>query len=91
MLEDPRARSKVTDFFYHWLDLDLERDLMKDEKIYPDFDQYKISDLRRSMDMFIEDVVWSDKSDYRELLLSNYIYLNQRLGTVYGKLSLIHI
>lgn len=85
MLEDPRARSKVTDFFYHWLDLDLERDLMKDQKIYPDFDQYKISDLRRSMDMFIEDVVWSDKSDYRDLLLSNYVYLNQRLAAVYGK------
>ena len=49
------------------------------------FDQYKISDLRRSMDMFIEDVIWSDKSDYRELLLSNYVYLNQRLAKMYGK------
>ena len=85
MLGDPRAKSKVIDFFYHWLDLDLERDLMKDKKVYPDFDQYKISDLRRSMDMFIEDVIWSDKSDYRELLLSNYVYLNQRLAKMYGK------
>ena len=85
MLEDARARSKVIDFFYHWLDLDPERDLMKDDKAYPDFDHYKISDLRRSMNMFIEDVVWSKKSDYRDLLLSSHIYLNQGLSGVYGK------
>lgn len=85
MLEDAKARSKVIDFFYHWLDLDLERDLMKEDKVYPDFDEYKISDLRRSMNMFIEDVVWSEKSDFRNLLLSNYIYLNRGLAGVYGK------
>ena len=85
MLEDPRTRSKVIDFFYHWLDLDPERDLMKDNKIYPDFDLDKIADLRRSMNMFIEDILWSESSDYRELLLSSHLHLNQELAEFYGQ------
>ncbi|MEM7603039.1 MAG: DUF1588 domain-containing protein, partial [Verrucomicrobiota bacterium] len=35
--------------------------------------------------LFIEDTVWSDRSDYRKLLLlSDEVYINRRLGEVYG-------
>ncbi|HUG18145.1 MAG TPA: DUF1588 domain-containing protein, partial [Planctomycetaceae bacterium] len=42
------------------------------------------ADLRVSLDLFLDDVVWSDRSDFRNLLLSNEIYLNGRLAKYYG-------
>ena len=52
MLSDSRSKSKVLDFFYHWLDLDYGRDIAKDKNVYPGFDSEKISNLKRSMDIF---------------------------------------
>ena len=69
MLTDSRSKSKVLDFFYHWLDLDYGRDIAKDKKVYPGFDFEKISNLKRSMDIFIEDVFWSERSNFNELFL----------------------
>ena len=85
MIDNPRTKSKILDFFYHWLDLDYERDVAKDAKIYPAFGDKKIADLRESMNMFIEDVFWSKDSDFRELFLSKYLYLNKGLASTYGK------
>jgi hypothetical protein len=84
MLKDPRARAKVNDFFRHWLEMEAAEDVSKDKSTFPDFTETVLSDLRTSLDMFIEDVVWSPKSDYRELLLADYLYLNSRLAKLYG-------
>jgi hypothetical protein len=43
-----------------------------------------LADLRTSLDLFVEDVVWSESSDYRQLLLANYLFLNDRLAKFYG-------
>ena len=43
-----------------------------------------VSDLRVSLDLFLEDVVGSEASDYRQLLRANYVYLNGRLAPLYG-------
>ena len=85
MLKDPRTRTKILKFFHHWLDLDSERDLRKDSAAYPDFDQAKIAHLRRSLNLFIEELVWSEKSDYRQLLLAKHLPLNGDLAKFYGK------
>jgi hypothetical protein len=34
--------------------------------------------------MFVDDIVWSDKSDYRQLILANHWFVNQRLAKFYG-------
>ena len=85
LLEDPRAKSKILDFFYHWLDLDYGRDISKDAKIYPEFDAAEIGSLKKSMNIFLEDVFWSDRSDFKELFLANYLYLNRDLSEMYGE------
>ena len=85
MLQTPKARSKVMAFFHHWLEMDSERDLLKDKKLYPDFDEGRIADLRHSLNLFIEEVVWSNTSDYRQLLLAKSLPLNASLGKLYGK------
>jgi len=84
MLQDPRARSKVRAFFLQWLRVDHFPDLTKDTARFPGFDRQIASDLRTSLELFIDHVVWSERSDYRDLLLSEEVFLNGRLAGYYG-------
>ena len=83
MLDDPRARAKIGGFFEHWLEME-ERDLAKDKSMFPEFDEAVIADLRESLMRFIDEVVWGERSDYRDLLRADYLLLNQRLAKLYG-------
>lgn len=82
MLANPRTHEKIRSFFHQWLEIE-ERDLAKDREMFPEFDESVVADLRHSLDLFLEQVVWSDRSDYRELLLADYLLLNQRLRKIY--------
>jgi hypothetical protein len=82
---DPRARAKMDGFFHHWLELDHAAETAKDPKAFPNFDQATLADLRTSLRIFLDETVWSEKSDYRELLQADYLYLNPRLAKIYGK------
>jgi mono/diheme cytochrome c family protein len=84
MLSDPRAWYKVREFLWLWLKLDHVPEIVKDEKRYAGFDAAAALDLRTSMDLFLEKVVWGDESDYRRLLTSQTVYLNGRLARLYG-------
>ncbi|MGJ8698278.1 MAG: DUF1592 domain-containing protein [Verrucomicrobiaceae bacterium] len=84
MLGDTRARSKMKNFFYQWLNLAEKDDLSKDPQAFPGFDQALIADLRSSLDLFIDSVVWTDQSDYRLLFTTENVFLNQRLANFYG-------
>ena len=83
MMADPRTKSKLQRFFHHWLGLAEKEDLGKDAKLFPGFDEAVVADLRTSLDLFIEDVVWSETSDYRRLFTEDKIYLNDRLAKLY--------
>jgi cytochrome c553 len=84
MVADPRAALKVHDFFMQWLKVDQVPELAKDSKRFPGFDPTVATDLRTSLELEIESIVWSDKSDYRELMLSDKTFLNGRLAGIYG-------
>jgi hypothetical protein len=83
MLNDPRARAKINDFFLIWLKVEQAGDLAKDGKRYPGFDQAAASDLRASLELFLDETIWSEASDFRQLLLADHIYLNGRLAPFY--------
>ncbi len=85
MVADPRAKAKLHGFFHHWLELEHAENTSKDPKSFPGFDQEVLSDLRESLLQFIDQVVWSEKSDYRELLQADYLLLNERLAKFYGQ------
>ena len=57
---------------------------MKDAKKFPDFDPALAADLRTSLELFLDDVVSSEASDFRQLLLSDDLFLNGRLAKFYG-------
>ncbi len=83
MLKDDRARYKMRGFFHDLLPYHEATDLTKDSEAFPEFDAKLLSDLKTSLDLFIDDVVWSEASDYRELLLSNEMFMNPRLAKFY--------
>ena len=84
MLADPRARAKMRVFLHQWLQVNRSEDFSKDAQLFPGFTPDLVSDLRTSLNVFIDDVVWSASSDYRQLLLADYLWLNQRLAQFYG-------
>jgi hypothetical protein len=84
MLNDPRARTKLRGFFLRWLQLDQVAELQKDPKTFPGFDGTAVSQLRISLELFLDEVLWSPASDFRQLLLADHMYLNGRLGQLYG-------
>jgi hypothetical protein len=84
MVSDTRAHAKLHEFFLQWLRIDRTPELSKDTARFPGFDRAAASDLRTSLELFLEDVLWGKDSDYRQLLLADYLYLNGRLARWYG-------
>ena len=84
MIRDPRAKAKLRGFFDHWLDTSEADEIAKDPKAYPGFDAALVQDLRTSLNHFVDSVVWSEASDYRQLLLSDELHLNAALRRYYG-------
>jgi Protein of unknown function (DUF1592)/Protein of unknown function (DUF1588)/PA14 domain/Protein of unknown function (DUF1585)/Cytochrome C oxidase, cbb3-type, subunit III len=84
MSSDTRFRANQVQFLHHWLKTDHGRDATKDLKKFPGFDAAAIADLRTSLDLSLSDVIQSEKADFRQLLLSEEVYLNARLAKLYG-------
>jgi hypothetical protein len=84
MLADPKAHAKLREFLLTWLKVDPAPDLAKDPNRFPAFNPAIATDMRTSLELFLDDVVWSEASDFRQLLLSNEVYVNGRLATFYG-------
>lgn len=84
MLGDPRARTKLREFLLTWLKADAIGEMAKDAEKFPDFDSGIVADLRTSLEMFLDDVVWSEGSDFRKLVLADEVFANDRLAVFYG-------
>jgi hypothetical protein len=84
LLADERAHAKLREFFHLWLKIDPTPDVAKDASRFPGFDPALAADLRTSLDLFLDDVAWNGNSDFRQLLLSDDLYLNGRLAKFYG-------
>ncbi|HYH63202.1 MAG TPA: DUF1592 domain-containing protein, partial [Urbifossiella sp.] len=84
MLNDPRARAKIRQFLLTWLRVDQPHDVSKNPLRFPGFDEAAAADLRTSLELFLDEVVWSPESDFRRLFLTNTVPLNARLARLYG-------
>jgi hypothetical protein len=84
MLADPRARAKLRGFLLAWVHADQPYDLTRDAKKFPGFDPATVADLRTSLELFLDDVLWGESSDFRKLALSDETYVNARLAKYYG-------
>ena len=84
LVADLRARAKLREFFLQWLRVDQGPEVAKDPKLFPGFDEAVVSDLRSSLELFLDDVIGSEAADFRQLLHADYLYLNGRLARFYG-------
>ncbi len=84
LLNDYRTRQKIDSFFEYWLNLGEVEETTKDEKTYPDFKVETAIDLRQSINHFVDDIFWSDDSDYRKLFSADYMYANASLAKFYS-------
>ena len=84
MLADRRARTKLHEFLLTWLHADTAADLSKDQQKFSEFDEAATADLRTSLELLLHDVIETDGSDFRQLLLTDEVFLNQRLAKIYG-------
>jgi len=83
MLADQRAHAKMQYFLQQWLQMNRVEDVSKDPKLYPEFTAEIITDLRTSLNLFLDDALWNGTSDYRQLLLADHLFLNNRLAQFY--------
>ncbi|MEM9072594.1 MAG: DUF1592 domain-containing protein, partial [Myxococcota bacterium] len=90
MLDDPRSRAMVRDFFERWLGLNgsenrssLE-EASKDETLFPEAD----ADLRRAMrdelGRFVERAIFEGDGSLETLFLSRDAYVDDALAALYG-------
>lgn len=80
LLWDSRTRSKLAEFFEHWLRLDHAGKLSRDPGRFPDFNDRIAADMRTSLEMLLDEIVWRESADLRELFLSKELYINERLA-----------
>ena len=89
MVNDRRTRSKLRDFLFAWLRVDHGPEIVKDQTRYSEFSPEIAADMRTSLELFMDDVVWGQGptgsgSDFRRLFTDDEVYLNGRLGPLYG-------
>ncbi len=84
-VNDFRAQAKVRDMLHEWLNVKRFGEISKNEALFPGFDREIVSDLRDSLDAFLEEVIGSESSDYRQLFLADWTYTTDRLATFYGE------
>jgi hypothetical protein len=84
MTSDPRFDAKLREFILQWLKIDQVRELRKDAALFPEFTPAVATDLRMSLELFLDDVLSDERADFRNLLLADYLYLNGRLGPLFG-------
>ncbi|MEO2013439.1 MAG: DUF1592 domain-containing protein, partial [Fuerstiella sp.] len=83
MLADDRSRALVGNFAGQWLHLRNLESITPDGRLYPDFDDNLRQAFRQETELFFQSIMREDRS-VRDLLKSDYTYLNERLAKHYG-------
>ena len=84
MLDDPRAREQFSRFAAQWLGTDYFFGLFKDPEIYPEFTDSVREAMGEEFKRFVNHVTFdSGEGDLNELLLANYVFVNDELKQFY--------
>ncbi|MFO0914426.1 MAG: DUF1592 domain-containing protein [Pirellulales bacterium] len=83
MLADDCSQALVTNFVDQWLYLRNLDSVHPDMRLFPDFDDNLRQAMRTETEMFVSDVIRSDRS-VLNMLSADYTFLNERLARHYG-------
>ncbi len=84
-VKDYRTRAKLRDMLHEWLNVKRFSEITKNESLFDGFDAGVVSDLRDSLDAFLDEVVQSESSDFRQLFLADWSMTTDRLAAFYGE------
>ncbi len=84
MLRSPRARAGVRAFFVQYLGLAALDHLSRDAAQFPQMSATLAESMRREVELLVEDVVFTQDVDFRELFSARQTFVNPELARLYG-------
>ncbi len=83
MLDDEKSLRFLDDFLDQWLELEDIDATTPDEKLYPEYDDVLRQAMLEETRRFFAELIWDDRG-VRELVDSDFTFLNRRLAEHYG-------
>src|SRR5262249_40890201 len=83
MLTDAKSEALVTNFAGQWLRLRNVQAVLRDTRLFPDFDDNLRQAFRRETELFVGSVLREDRS-VLDLIRADYSFINERLARHYG-------
>lgn len=84
MLQDPRARIGLTNFFGQWAGINRLSITTKNTTLFPSFSNDMRDAMGREFPAFVEHVLWQGDHSLRALLTEPVAFVSGPLGQVYG-------
>lgn len=84
LLNDPRARAAVLEFFGEVLDLRRLDDITRDPVLHPKYTPELPAAMRREVELVLEDLIFRRDADLRELHTTRRSFNNSALAALYG-------
>jgi hypothetical protein len=85
MMGDYRAQAKTRALLYAWLNLGHMGEITKNSEHFAEFNPQIVADLKASLNAFLDDIVGSEGSDFRQVFLADWSYTTPRLAEYYGE------
>ncbi len=84
MIADPQHRGAVHRFFEEWWSMNVIDAIGKDPDAYPEFTETLRDAMKREVDLWIGDIVFESRLDFRNVIVSDRTYVNDELADLYG-------
>lgn len=84
MVLDPRARFAFDNFFEEVLYLRKLDETAKDPGTFPGWTPYLAESMRVETIALVDDVIWIEDGDYRDILTTDYTFVNEAMAEHYG-------
>ena len=84
LLDGPRARAAVQDFFAQYLDLERLSDVERDAERYPGYTPRLVRAMETELRLLVDEAVFRRGGDVRRLFSARRGYVNSDLAALYG-------
>ncbi|WP_437738270.1 DUF1592 domain-containing protein [Sorangium sp. So ce1335] len=84
MLESPKARRAIAEFYKQWLNLGKLESIVKEEGAFPGFDDELVAGMSAETPAFIEHVLWSGDRKLSSLLTLPVGFATEAVAQLYG-------
>lgn len=84
MMSDPKARRTTEHFHRLWLEIERLDTVVKDTRVYPEWNEALRASWTGSLNAFVDDAVWGDVGTLQGFLTDPSIWVDARLAQLYG-------